>query len=81
MTALEAHLKLLAILPVRTHRWIPLAGHTQGRPSAERTLRLNKAILELAARGLSRKEIAQKLDIEAQTVGRHLRGDRKCLQR
>lgn len=75
MTALEAHARLLALLPVRTHRWEANEGNKQGKPAEERTKRLHVAILTLSRQGLSRKEIADKLGVGTATVGRHCRGE------
>lgn len=79
MTALEAHAKLLASLPSRIHRWEPVAVHSQGRPPADHTRRLNAVIVDLHGRGLSRREIAEKLGIGILAVQRHIRKEQKCL--
>ena len=79
MTAIEAHLKLLASLPVRTHRWQPIAFHIQGRPTPQRTRQINAQVLALKAKGRTRIQIAEELGITPAMVGRHFRGLQKCL--
>jgi predicted transcriptional regulator len=69
----------MSLLPVRTHRWIPISGHNQGRPTFERTRQINAQVLALKARGRTRIQIAEELGITPATVGRHFKGTQKCL--
>lgn len=73
MTALEAHLKLLALLPSRIHQQRPASYDRDkgGRPPPEHTRRLHAAILKLKAAGCSRQEIAKTLGVSLVTVTRH----------
>ena len=73
MTALEAHARLLATLPVRTHDWQPPSSGKGGRPTQEQTRWLHKSIMKLKALGCSRQEIAKELDVSLVTVTRHCR--------
>jgi DNA-binding NarL/FixJ family response regulator len=75
MTPLEAHEKLLALLPSTIHRWEASERNKQGRPPPGETERLHVAILALSREGLTRKEIADKLGVGTATVGRHCRGE------
>lgn len=71
MNPFEAHLKLLRLLPARTHYWRPAASEKGGRPTAEHTRHLSSAIDALRAQGIERREIAKLLGVSLQTVRRH----------
>jgi DNA-binding NarL/FixJ family response regulator len=79
---MKAHLRLMAILPVRTIR--AKVRREVSRPEAydgvagyrrpEDTVRLHAEIRQLHAQGKSRKEIAKLCSVSTETVRRHLNG-------
>ena len=73
MTAFEAHLKLLAILPSKVHEWTPSDSHKAGRAVIERTRWLIAEIARLRGAGYSRAEIMKETGCSVATIWRHIK--------
>jgi DNA-binding NarL/FixJ family response regulator len=74
--ALRAHMRLLAVLPVRTvsSRVARYPDSKMGGRSKRETEHLHQRILALHEQGHKRREIADALNVSLPTVGKHLNG-------
>lgn len=78
----EAHLRMLSTMQPRTVQARPdmqvFSTKRGGRERCE-TIRLNKRITALHAKGLNNVQIADELGVSEPTVSRHLKGAVKAL--
>lgn len=63
-----AHLRMLEILPRRSHQWTPLRGAWGIRRSPEETEALRIALLEAQASGKSREQMKAIFSISQHTI-------------
>lgn len=77
------HERLVTSLPVRTHFQRPQAEviHSGNWKALTRkqSIELHAEIQKLHKRGLNNKEIAGRLGVSPTSVGRHLRGEVRCV--
>ncbi len=70
--ALKAHLRLLELLPRRTHEWKTDRVEWGYKRSDADNARLGEKLRELEAKGLSRNDMARECGCGSSTIIRHL---------